>query len=256
MMAIDDGAEALALKGVSYSVSGNMILEDVNLTVRNKDFLGLIGPNGGGKTTLLRLILGMLEPDWGRISVFGQTPRAGRRYVGYLPQFSDIDLGYPISVIDVVLMSRMGMGSIFHRYSEDDLCIAKDALKKVGMINLMGRRLSQLSGGQKQRVFIARALARLPRLLILDEPLAGVDIHREAEFYELLREINREIPIILVSHDISAVSVYVNKVACLNRRLFYHDTKEISEHDLRHAYECPVEMIAHGVPHRVLANHK
>ena len=152
-------------------------------------------------------------------------------------------------------MGRLGQAGLFKRYGEEDGRMAMQALKTVEMADLKDRQIGKLSGGQQQRVLVARALVAGPKLLLLDEPMAGVDTAMQAGFYELLEELKQKLPVVLVSHDLSAVSIYVDKIACLNRRLFYHDSKEIAAEELEAAYRCPVELIAHGVPHRILREH-
>ena len=231
-------------------------LEAVNLSIEQHDFLGIIGPNGGGKTTLLKVILGLLKPSRGKVMVFGHTPEKGREFVGYVPQYSLFDRDFPVSVWEVVLMGRLGRNRRFKRYSKEDITLVQDALETVEMLDFKDTQVGKLSGGQQQRVFIARALVAEPKLLILDEPMASVDSPMQTELYELFDKLRQQMAIILVSHDISAVSIYVDKIACLNRKLFYHNTKEITAEDLEATYHCPVEIIAHGVPHRVLKEHK
>jgi zinc transport system ATP-binding protein len=217
--------------------------------------LGIIGPNGGGKTTLLKVILGLLKPRQGKVTVLGDTPEKGRKYIGYVSQHSLFAQDFPVSVWDVVLMGRAGRAGLFRTYSGEDKRIARSTLETVEMLDYKDRQIGKLSGGEQQRVFIARALTAEPKLLLLDEPMAGVDAPMQTGFYELLSRLTQQMTIVLVSHDISAVSIYVDKIACLNRRLFYHNSKEISAEDLEATYQCPVELIAHGVPHRVLQKH-
>ncbi|MBE0523423.1 MAG: ABC transporter ATP-binding protein [Methanosarcinales archaeon] len=247
--------DVILLKDVWVHYDSIKVLEGVNLTLRQHDFLGIIGPNGGGKSTLLKVILGLIKPSRGTIRVLGDTPQNSRKYIGYVPQYSLFDPDFPISVWDVVLMGRLGQAGLFKKYSKDDKKMALDALTMVDMLEYKDRQIGNLSGGQRQRVFIARALAANPKLLLLDEPAAGIDTLVQTEFYELLEKLKTKMTIIMVSHDISAVSVYVDKIACLNHKLFYHDSKELTAEDLEAAYQCPVELIAHGVPHRVLKHH-
>ncbi len=244
------------LKGVGVTIDGQPVLEDVNLIVREGDFLGIIGPNGGGKTTLLKVIIGLLKPEQGSVTVAGRLPQEARGLIGYVPQFSLFDKEFPISVWEVVLLGRLSQVGRFSRFSAKDFQMAQDALKTVELSHLKDKQIGQLSGGQRQRVFIARALAQNPQLLILDEPTASVDKPMQTGLYELLERFKKDRTIILVSHDIGAVSSFVNKIACLNRKIFYHDSPEISAQHLEEVYGCPVDLIAHGVPHRVLKEHK
>lgn len=250
------GDEVVKLEDVWVDLDGRLVLEGIDLTVYQKDFLGLIGPNGGGKSTLLKVILGLIRPDRGTVTVLGTTPERGRKFIGYVPQYSLFDREFPASVWDVVLMGRVGRAGYLRRYSAADKRAALDALETVEMADFRDRQIGRLSGGQQQRVFIARALVGEPRLLLLDEPTASVDAPAMEEFYEMLNRLRDTMAIVLVTHDLSAISVYVDTVGCLNRRLFYHHSKEISREDLEGAYQCPVELIAHGVPHRVLGDHR
>ena len=243
------------LRNVWVYFDSKVILENVNLIVREKDFLGVIGPNGGGKTTLLKVILGLIKPSRGEVKVFGEPPEKGRKYIGYVPQKSIFDQYFPITALEVVLMGLCNKKKIFERYTKEDIKKAEKALELVEMLEYKDMQIGELSGGQQQRVFIARALVSEPKLLLLDEPTVGVDILIQEEFYELLKELNRNMAIIMVSHDISAISIYVKQIACLNRKLYYHDDKEIPKEELEEIYHCPIEMLAHGMPHRVLKNH-
>ena len=238
--------DVILLKDVWVHYDSIKVLEGINLTLRQHDFLGIIGPNGGGKSTLLKVILGLIKPSRGTIRVLGDTPQNSRKYIGYVPQYSLFDPDFPMSVWDVVLMGRLGQAGLFKKYSKHDKKMALDALTMVDMLEYKDRQIGNLSGGQRQRVFIARALAANPKLLLLDEPAAGIDTLVQTEFYELLEKLKTKMTIIMVSHDIGAVSVYVDKIACLNNKLFYHDSKELTAEDLEAAYQCPVELIAHG----------
>jgi len=242
------------LKKVFFYYDRIPVLEDVSISIEQNDFLAIIGPNGGGKTTLLKIILGLLKPDRGEIKVFGMIPDEGRRLIGYLPQYTLYDLNFPINVFDVVIMGRYK--GLAKRYKKEDKEAAVEALRTVKMLEFKDRHISMLSGGQMQRVLMARAIVREPKLLLLDEPMASVDPEMQKSFYELLLKLNREMAIVFVTHDIGAISVYVEEVACLNRKLFYHGSKEGSLGKLEEAYRCPIEFIAHGTPHRVLRRHK
>ena len=245
----------IELKDIWVHYEGMPILEGVDLVVEPHDFLGIIGPNGGGKSTLLKVILGLIKPSRGVVTVLGDTPEKARKYIGYLPQYSLFDMEFPMSVWEVVLTGRLGHTGLLKRYNDDDKKAAYDALEEVDMLEYKDRQIGKLSGGQRQRVFIARALAGEPKLLLLDEPTTSIDSIMQEEFYELLNKLKAKMAIVMVSHDISAVSVYVDKIACLNHKLFYHHSKELTSEDLEAAYQCPVDMIAHGVPHRVLKAH-
>lgn len=247
----------IELKKISFSYfRGQDVLNDVDLEVEKNDFLGIIGPNGGGKSTLLKIILGILKPKKGRIKVFGQRPESGRHFIGYVPQYFSFDFQFPMTVMDVVLMGRLFSKRPGHKYDENDMKIARQALKKVEMLDFKERQISELSGGQRQRILIARALAVRPKALILDEPVSSIDSAWQPKFYKLLKDLNKDTAIIMVTHNVGMISSYVDKIACLNTTLHYHgSTKEGIEH-LSKSYKCPVEIIAHGVPHRVLGEHE
>ena len=243
-------APALELVDVSFGYGGGeTVLDGVTLTVAADDYLAILGPNGGGKTTLLKLILGLLQPTRGRVRVFGQTPVAARGTIGYVPQRAGFDLQFPIRVLDVVGMGRLGKRSLFARASADDRDAAMSALAQVEMAPLYDRPVGQLSGGQLQRVLIARALALAPRLLLLDEPTASLDERIGRSVWELLAELGERIAVIVVTHDIGAISEHVKSVACLDHRLYYHPTRklttEVIEQVVALGHRFPVAVRAH-----------
>lgn len=246
----------ITISNLDFSYPGKAkVLDSINLNVYRRDFLGIIGPNGGGKTTLLKIILGLLQPDAGKIKVFGQKPDEARGKIGYVPQYAKIDLDYPINVFQVVLMGLLGKKKLFKYYSKQDKDKANKVLKAAGIQDLKNKQIGELSGGQRQRVLIARALVRDPQLLILDEPTTSVDAKSGFNFFELLKKLNKKMTIIVVSHDVGMISPYINKVACLNIELHYHDSGEINNDLLEAGYKCDIELLGHGLPHRVLKKH-
>jgi len=247
--------EVISVRHLWAGYNGEPVLEDVTLSVKELDFIGLIGPNGGGKTTLLKVLLGLLPPSQGEVRVCGRHVEEGRRCIGYLPQAVEFDRDFPISVRDVVRMGRLGRRRLLQRYTAEDDRIVAQALSSVGMLDMRDRPIGALSGGQRQRVYVARALATEPHILLLDEPMASVDPQASAGIYELLRQLNERITILMVSHDMSAISSNVKTVGCLNHRLFYHGEKQVTPDMLALAYQCPIDLIAHGVPHRVFPEH-
>ena len=248
--------EVVKLEDIWVHYDGMPVLEGISLSIEQNDFFGIIGPNGGGKTTLLKVVLGLIKPSRGKVSVMGKSPEKSRNKIGYVPQHNLFDRDFPISVWNTVMMGRYGIAGLFRRYRHKDYEAARTALETVDMLDYKNRQTGKLSGGEQQRVFIARALVSEPELLILDEPTASVDSTMQTEFYEILKRLKQRMAIVLVSHDISAISVYVDKIACLNHQLFYHGSKEIGPEILEATYKCPVQMIAHGtVPHRVLKEH-
>jgi zinc transport system ATP-binding protein len=231
-------------------------LAGVCLDVSDGEYLGIMGPNGGGKSTLLKTILGLIPATSGTVQVYGKEPGKNRAVVGYVPQFAALDKRFPITVLEVVLTGRLKRGlSPFFRYSEQDRDLARELLEKVGMEGLANRQISGLSGGEFQKMLIARALAVNPRLLLLDEPTASVDAVSRDQIYALLAKLNQDRTIILVTHDLMAISSQVHRLACLNGHLVYHGEPELTENIVNSLYGCPVDLIAHGVPHRVLKEH-
>jgi zinc transport system ATP-binding protein len=245
---------AIELERVSLTRGGISVLEDVSLRVERGDVLSILGPNGGGKTTLLQVILGLLQPDAGAVRVLGEEPKHSRGRVGYVPQRAGFDLDFPIRVIDVALMGRLHH-RVLGRRSEADVAAAHSALERVSMAELAERQIGALSSGQIQRVLIARALAQEPEILLLDEPTASLDERVGRSVWELFEPLSRELTIVVVSHDIGAISRYVKRVACLNRTLHAHESGALTPDMLELVYGCPIELVAHGHPHRVLAEH-
>jgi zinc transport system ATP-binding protein len=252
----------IEIRDLDFEYNGETVLKDVSATIRQKDFVAIIGPNGGGKTTLLKLILGLLKPARGTILVDGKNPQEASSCIGYVPQDVHINRSFPITVIDVVLMGKLDPTQRLSRRSATNRRDALEALDRLGMADHADKKIGMLSGGQRQRVFIARALATQPKLLLLDEPTASIDTKGQADFYRLLREINQDITVLVVSHDLLVISRYVKSVACVNKHLHYHDQAEITGDMLGAMYlctveeVCPVELVAHGLPHRVLAEHE
>jgi len=245
---------AVEIRKVSFSYNGQSVLQDVDLTLEAGDFTALIGPNGGGKTTLLKLMIGLLTPSKGDIRILGEPPRRVAPRLGYMPQEIGINRSFPISVLDVVLMGRLDPARRWGGYTPADRAAAQKVLEAVHMWEFRRRRIGELSGGQRQRVFIARALVAEPDILFLDEPTASVDAVHQEKLFDLLKTLNETMTIIIVNHDLMVISSYVKSVACVNRRLHYHGGSEITE-DMIRMYQCPVELIAHGIPHRVLRTH-
>jgi zinc transport system ATP-binding protein len=247
---------AIEVEHVFYSYEGADVLTDVTFNLARGDFLGIIGPNGGGKTTLLKLLLGILKPDRGKIRILGQDPHDTGHRVGYVPQNMGSSRSFPVSVMDVALMGRLSRARMGKRYTEEDREKVKKVLEKVGMWEFRDRPIGKLSGGQRQRVFIARALSTDPEILFLDEPTAGVDVEFQTHVYDFLKELNREVTIVVITHDIGVISSYMKSIACLNRHFIFHEGSQITQEMIDMAYQCPVDLIAHGMPHRVLPTHR
>ncbi|OFY57285.1 MAG: zinc ABC transporter ATP-binding protein [Bacteroidetes bacterium RBG_19FT_COMBO_42_10] len=241
------------MNSVSVSYGTGFALRDVSFRVSESDFIGVIGPNGGGKTTLLKVILGLIKPVSGKI-VFSNDLASGNS-IGYLPQISTGDITYPVTVTDVILSGMMIRKKIISRMSKKDKKRAAEVIDELGLSALAHSSLNELSGGQLQRVFLGRAIIGNPKLLLLDEPGNFVDSNFENDFYEKLRDLNRRMAILMVSHDIGMISSYVKSYACVNMGLHYHPSSEITSEQLL-AYGCPIQLITHGeVPHTVLKIH-
>ncbi len=245
----------LSVKNISVQYDGVFVLENNTFSMNDHDFVTIIGPNGGGKTTLLKVILGLVRPDAGKVEVLGKSPLEACGEMGYVAQSVVFDRDFPINVWDTVLMGRLAKRRFFQQYNKVDFEITERVLNTVEMLPLRKRTIGSLSGGERQRVFIARALASEPKILILDEPTASIDPQMKTGIYDVLGELKKQMAIILVTHDVGVISAHVDKVACLNRQLFFHDTAEITKESLEAVYHCPVDLIAHGVPHRVFHQH-
>jgi len=245
--------EIIKFENIYFSYGETLVLEDINFSVKRNDYIALMGPNGGGKSTMLKIILGLIKPQKGVVKIFDKDPVSQRQKIGYLAQYSSFDFSFPINVFDLVLMGRYIINKRY--YSPADKEEVYEALKKVGMEHYDKRHLGSLSGGQLQRTLIARAIVKKPAILLLDEPMSGVDPQAQKSIYDILNKLSKDMAIILITHDTSVVSTDIGSVACLNRTLFYHGSAEGSLGKLAEAYKCPVEIIAHGIPHRVLGEH-
>jgi len=248
----------LEISSVTVGYNGQPVLKNVSLTVYYQDFLGIIGANGSGKTTLIKVLMGLLKPQRGTIRFFFDPPGKPGKRIGYLPQQTMFDKKFPITVLDVVLSGLTSKVGIFKAFSRQDRARVHEVLEKMGIPDLSKRAMGTLSGGQMQRVFLARALVSSPTLLVLDEPDTFVDQSFTGAFYEILQELNRQMAIILVSHDLGIISSHVKTIACLNVKgnLFYHESNKITP-QLLDSYKCPIDLITHGdLPHRVLAKHE
>ncbi|WP_027472753.1 metal ABC transporter ATP-binding protein [Saccharicrinis fermentans] len=245
-------APLISLKDIYAGYEPNKpVLREVNLEVNHLDFIGIIGPNGGGKSTLLKVILGLLKPLSGQLTYHLETPAS----IGYLPQINLADKSFPIRVIDVVLSGLMGKKGLLKRYTKEEKNKALELLHFVNLQKHAQSAIGELSGGQMQRVYLCRAIINDPQVLILDEPNNFVDKHFEGELYDLLQDLNKKMSILLVSHDIGTISSFIKTIACVNEELHYHLSNKINDQVLQ-TYNCPIELITHGkVPHRVLYNH-
>jgi zinc transport system ATP-binding protein len=242
----------LEIKNIWAGYGTDIVLREVSMSVFRNDFIGIIGPNGGGKTTLIKIILGLLKPMKGSLW-FGNNEKGSN--IGYLPQVSQVDKRFPIRVIDIVLSGLMSSYNSSCRFTSADKKRAAELLEQMGIAHISNRTAQELSGGQLQRVFICRALIASPGLLILDEPNTYVDNRFESELYDLLIRLNKEMAIMIVSHDVGTISAYVKTIACVNTYLHYHPSNTITEEELA-AYDCPLQIITHGdIPHTILQKH-
>ncbi|WP_195669900.1 metal ABC transporter ATP-binding protein [Bacteroides intestinalis] len=264
----------IEIKNLSTGYDNRTVLRNVNLTVYDRDFLGIIGPNGGGKTTLIKCILGLLKPTAGEILYSDKrfvasdkqrgtaqrpalTTNRSVLKMGYLPQYNSIDRKFPITVEEVILSGLSSQKSLISRFTATHREKARQVIARMGLEGLEKRAIGALSGGQLQRALLGRAIISDPALVVLDEPSTYIDKRFEARLYELLAEINHDCAIILVSHDIGTVLQQVKSIACVNETLDYHPDTGVSEEWLERNFNCPIELLGHGaLPHRILAEHK
>ncbi|HNX25829.1 MAG TPA: metal ABC transporter ATP-binding protein [Phycisphaerae bacterium] len=239
-------AIAIEVKNLDFGYdSSQLVLQDVNFHIESGDFVSIVGPNGGGKTTLVLLLLGLLEPTRGDIRILGLPPYEARGKIGYLAQRIALDMNFPVSVLDVVRMGCADRAGFFGVFGGEDRNAAIEALAAVGMSKFAGRNFSALSGGQRQRVLIARAIAPKPEMLLMDEPAASLDVQVGSEFYELLGRLNKDMTIITVSHDMAFVSEYVKTVLCVHGRVAVHPTEKWDERMMDELYGGPVRRVRH-----------
>lgn len=236
---------AIEIEELDFAYEGHEVLHDVNVRIDRGEMVSIVGPNGGGKTTLIKLMLGLLEPTRGTVRVCGHPPAQVRSIMGYVPQHAHFDARFPITVQDVVLMGRLGRCRLLGRFTRSDKAHATEALEVVGLADQASSGFSELSGGQRQRVLIARALAGDPEILLLDEPTSSLDIAVETQFHELLGRLSRTLTVVLVSHDIAFVSGGVGKVICVRRTVAVHPTTDLSGKLISELYGRDLRLIRH-----------
>lgn len=240
--------DAVSIQNLTVAYGETPALAGVSLHVKDGDYLGIIGPNGGGKTTLLKAILGLVPALTGNITVYGNKAGKCGKLIGYVPQITALDKAFPITVHEVVLTGLLNpQFQLFHKYTQKDKDKANDFLNQVGIYKLKDRMISELSGGEFQRMLIARALAAEPKLLLLDEPTASVDVNSSDQIFTLLRKLNEKITIIMVTHDLLSVASQVKSLACINGKLVYHGKPQLNEEIAKALYGRPIDLIAHGL---------
>ena len=239
----------IQIENVSFAYNGQQVLDRVNMTVSERDFVWVVGPNGGGKTTMVKLILGLLQPNSGTVRVFGRPPQAARQRIGYMPQHAHLDSQFPVTVMDVALMGRLKGGILPRLFTSQDRRIAEEALEQVGLLDRRRLSLNELSGGLQRRLLIARALSSQPDLLILDEPTANLDKKIETDLFQLLRRLNERLTVLMISHDPTFVSDFVENVVCVNRHVAIHPTATMDRKLLHELYDLPMKMVRHDLGH-------
>lgn len=246
----------IKIENLSAGYDRKTVLHDINLEISEKDFLGIIGPNGGGKTTLMKVILGLLKPSEGKITFYDNGMPVEQLEIGYLPQYNSIDKKFPISIYEVILSGLNRQKSLFSRFTKEHHERVKETISMMGLEGMENKPIGQLSGGQMQRALLGRAIVSNPKAIILDEPNTYIDKRFEARLYSLLEEINKQRAVILVSHDIGSVLQTVKSIACVNGTLDYHPQSEVSAEWIEEKLQCPIEILGHGeLPHRVLKKH-
>ena len=238
---------AIDIKDLSFDYGKSPVLTDVNLSIDENDFVAIIGPNGGGKSTLMRLMVGLLKPTTGSVRVFGEKVPTKKVAIGYVPQNTNKNIDFPITVGECVATGKVGLSP---KSAE-----VKAALERVHIGGYLDRRLGELSGGERQRVLIARSLVCNPKILFLDEPSNNIDVAGIEALYNMLAEFSESMTIVIVTHDLMALSHKVKSVVCVNHSVHYHEGANLTEEMLHSTYGCEVDLIAHGVPHRVLGSH-
>ena len=246
----------IKIENLSAGYDRKTVLHDINLEISEKDFLGIIGPNGGGKTTLMKVILGLLKPSEGKITFYDNGMPVEQLEIGYLPQYNSIDKKFPISIYEVILSGLNKQKSLFSRFTKEHHERVKETISMMGLEGMENKPIGQLSGGQMQRALLGRAIVSNPKAIILDEPNTYIDKRFEARLYSLLEEINKQRAVILVSHDIGSVLQTVKSIACVYGILDYHPQSEVSAEWIEEKLQCPIELLGHGeLPHRVLKKH-
>lgn len=247
--------EIVRAKNLSAGYKDKIILNKINFSIVEDDFIAVIGPNGGGKTTFLKTLLGLIPSLDGQIHFYQNNKEVKQISIGYLPQFHNIDKRFPLTVLDVLHSGFISNKLLFKRITSEERKRIIEIAETIGIKNILKQSIGNLSGGQLQRVFLGRAIINEPNLLILDEPSTYVDNKFEGELYELLKELNKKMAILMVSHDLGTIFSHVKSIACIDHNLYHHPSNVLTE-DILATYNCPIDILTHGhVPHRVLPLH-
>lgn len=233
--------EAIRVHNASFKYNESPILDQVSFVVRPGEFIHIMGPNGGGKSTLLKLLMGFIEPNTGSVKIFGKSPEKARTQIAYVPQIFPFDRLFPISVFEVVLSSRLSKLPWHGRYRQEDKNIAIEALKEVDLIDYKDQPIGSLSGGQLQRVLIARALATKPQILLLDEPTSCIDFSAQLEVESILNKLKNKITILMVTHDLEHIGKNADRVLCVHGKLYELKPQEVCQHFSMGLYQKPTE---------------
>lgn len=251
-----NGDKIVTVENLNFSYGKVDVLNNVSMDIHRGEFLAVIGPNGGGKSTLLKILLGILKPESGQVRVFDKKPGQCHN-IGYVPQDVSAGRGFPVTVREVAMMGR-ALSKKGTSKSEDRK-VVDSILDKLTLLDVSGKRMDDLSGGQRQRALMARALAIEPELLFLDEPASNVDMQGQTRIYDLLAELNKSMTVVVISHDLTIIPKFATSVACVSGTVHKHDEAEVTEDMIHASYgaveDCPVELVAHGHPHRVLKEH-
>ncbi len=250
--------KAVLVEDLHFSYDGEPVFEGAGLAIDEGEFTAVIGPNGGGKTTLMRICLGLLKPQRGRVEILGLSPEEARTQVGYVPQDLSVSLSFPITVLEVVMTGLLSLKRLGERFNSHDRERALEILDAMEIRGLADRPVGAVSGGQRQRIFVARALVANPKILFLDEPTAAMDPMFQEDLFQFLHRLNSSegTTVVVITHDVGAISSHVGSVACVGGKgIFRHESSAITPEMLEAAYQCPVDLIAHGVPHRLFREH-